>query len=276
MLECVVNVSEGRDRTVLAELAEAAGTCLLDVHSDPYHHRSVFTLAGPDGQVAQGVRELARRSVSVLDLRRHQGAHPRLGVLDVVPWVALEGEPLRDAEPPGGPALAREARDQFAAWASEELGLPVFLYGPERSLPQVRKAAWRTLMPDLGPDAPHPTAGAVVVGYRPLLVAYNLWLRDSNLAKAREVAAHVRGPHLRALGLPVGSSVQVSCNLVAPGAFGPADVWDKVSALVDIERAELVGLIPAAVLQAVPRGRWRQLDLSSERTIESRLRARAK
>jgi glutamate formiminotransferase len=267
-----VNVSEGRDETVLAALAEAAGTCLLDVHRDPDHHRSVFTLAGPAGQVAQGVRELARRSVSVLDLRRHQGVHPRLGVLDVVPWVALEGEPLRDAEPPGGPALAREARDQFAAWASKELGLPVFLYGPERSLPEVRKTAWRALMPDLGPDVPHPTAGAVVVGCRPLLVAYNLWLRDGDLAKAREVAAQVRGPHLRALGLPVGSSVQVSCNLVAPGVLGPADVWDKVSALVEIERAELVGLVPAAVLQAIPRERWQQLDLSPERTIESRLR----
>ncbi len=276
MLECVVNVSEGRDHRVLAQLAQAAGPCLLDVHTDAGHNRSVLTLAGPPAEVAPAARAVAQATVASLDLRRHRGAHPRIGVLDVVPWVALEGPPVRDALPPQGPGLARQARDAFAVWAASELALPVFLYGPERSLPEVRKTAWRSLVPDYGPPSPHPTAGAAAVGCRPLLVAYNLWLADRDLALAKAVAAAVRGPQLRALGLAVGSGVQVSCNLVAPFVLGPAQVWDMVAARADIERAELVGLVPEAVLQAVPRPRWRQLGLSPERTIEARLEQQAK
>ena len=265
-----MNLSEGRDRSVLACLAEAAGPSLLDVHSDPDHHRSVLTLGGPAAQVQAGARSLARLAVSLLDLNGHRGVHPRIGVVDVVPWVALAGPPFQDAPPPGGPVEARRARDRFGAWAGEELGLPVFLYGPERSLPEVRKGAWRSLVPDFGPASPHPSAGAVAVGYRPLLVAYNLWLRGGDVTQAKAVAAQVRCQHLRALGLQVGDHVQVSCNLLAPALLGPAEAWDKVAALAEIERAELVGLIPAHILEATPRARWHQLDLSPERTIEAR------
>ncbi len=184
MLECVVNISEGRDAGALAVLAQACGPCLLDLHADPGHHRAVLTVAGDDGPVEASVRDLARQAVSLLDLRDHAGAHPRFGVLDVVPWVALEGWPVRDAQA-GTPGAARacRARDQFALWASAELGLPVFVYGPERSLPEVRKQAWRALRPDAGPGAPHPTAGSVAVGCRGLMVAYNLWLRGADLAR---------------------------------------------------------------------------------------------
>ena len=130
------------------------------------------------------------------------------------------------------------------------LGVPCFLYGEERSLPQVRKEAWRTLAPDTGPREPHPTAGAMCVGARPPLVAYNVWLVEPDLALARRIAAAVRGPHLRALGLAVGRRVQVSMNLIAPGVLGPAAAYDLVAAQAPVAGAELVGLVPQDVLLA--------------------------
>lgn len=260
MLECVVNVSEGRRPTVIAALSDAAGPDLLDLHSDPDHHRSVFTLVGEEAP-----RRLARAAVAALDLRVHQGAHPRLGVVDVVPFVPLGDTSL---------AAAVAARDRFCAWAAAELGLPCFAYGPERTLPEVRRDAFGPLAPTTGPAAPHPTAGAAAVGARPLLVAYNLWLAVPDLARARALARDLRSPAVRALGLAVGRDVQVSMNLVAPHEVGPAEVWDAVAARTAIARAELVGLAPAAVVEAVPRGRWAQLDLAEERTIEARLARR--
>jgi glutamate formiminotransferase len=217
LLECVINVSEGRDATFLAAIGRAGGACLLDIHSDGDHHRSVLTLAGPQPVVEDAARSVARVVVAGLDLRRHEGAHPRFGALDVVPWVSLRGWPLADG--PLHPAV--EARDRFAGWAGRSLGLPCFVYGPERSLPDVRRQAWRTLRPDAGPGQPHPTAGAAAVGARPILVAYNLWLAQPDLARAGAIARALRSPVVRALALPVGEAVQVSCNLIAPWSFGP-------------------------------------------------------
>ena len=267
LLECVVNVSEGRRATTLERLAQASGPYLLDVHSDPDHHRSVLTLAGPAEQVQDAVRSLARQTVTSIDLRQHHGVHPRLGALDVVPWISLAGWPVNDG--PIAPAI--QARDDFARWAGIELRLPCFLYGPERSLPEVRRQAWRTLSPDTGPDSPHPTAGASAVGARPLLVAYNLWLAQPDLSVARAIAAAIRGPQLRALGLAVGDHVQVSCNLVAPFSVGPGAVFDAVATRASVGRAELVGLVPSATVDSIPRHRWRELDLDPSRTIEARL-----
>jgi glutamate formiminotransferase len=259
VLECVVNVSEGRSGDVLADLAAAAGGALLDLHADPDHHRAVLTLAGEEAP-----RAVARAAVERIDLRTHAGAHPRIGAVDVVPFVALGATP---------PDAAVGARDRFARWAADELGLPCFLYGPERSLPDVRRGAFGTLAPDTGPPRPHPTAGAAAVGARPVLVAYNVWLAEPDLAAARRLAAALRGPAVRALGLAVGDAVQVSVNLVDPLAVGPAAVHDRVAAEVAVARAELVGLVPAAVLRAVPRHRWAELDLAEDRTIEARLEA---
>ena len=261
MLECVVNVSEGRREDVVASLAAAVGDDLLDVHTDPDHNRSVLTLVGEDAP-----RALARAAVDLLDLRDHEGVHPRLGAVDVVPFVPLAGATPEDA---------RGARDRFARWVADELGVPAFLYGPERTLPDVRRRAFRDLAPDAGPAAPHPTAGAVAVGARPLLVAWNVWLAEPDLALARRVASAVRGPHLRALGLAVAGGAQVSMNLVAPDVVGPAEAWDRVAALAPVSRAELVGLVPAATLERVDPSRWGRLDLAEERTIEHRLAARA-
>jgi len=258
----VVNVSEGRDRAAIAALAAAGGAWVLDVHADPHHHRSVLTLAG-DG-VEEAVRAVAAEAVARLDLRSHEGVHPRLGVVDVVPFVPLEGSSLDDAV---------AARDRFLVWAGDELALPGFAYGPERTLPEVRRSAFVTLTPTAGPSAPHPSAGAVCVGARPVLVAYNVWLAGGGSGdEARRVAAAVRVPGaVRALGLDVGGRAQVSMNLVDPLRLGPAAAYDAVRALVAVDGAELVGLIPAAVLDAIPSGRWDELDLSRSQTIEERL-----
>jgi glutamate formiminotransferase len=262
VLECVVNVSEGRDRAVITALAAAGGRWVLDVHSDPHHHRSVLTMAGEGLEGA--VQAVAAEAVARLDLRSHEGAHPRLGVVDVVPFVPLSGSTMDEAV---------AARDRFLAWAGSELALPGFAYGPERSLPEVRRSAFAPLAPSAGPPAPHPTAGAVCVGARPVLVAYNVWLAPgAGVDDARRVAREVRVPGVvRALGLDVGGRAQVSMNLVEPLRVGPAAAFDAVRARAAVERAELVGLLPAAVLDDVPPARWDELDVGWSQTIESRL-----
>jgi glutamate formiminotransferase len=285
MLECVVNVSEGRQRPTIDALAEAAGESLLDLHADADHDRSVFTLAGPS--LDRSLRALARRTVELVDLSSNQGAHPRLGALDVVPFAPLGSDDNLGATNLGATNLgatnlgetnlvqAIADRDSFAAWASAELGLPCFLYGPERGLPEIRRRAFGQLQPDLGPPVPHPSAGAVCVGARPALVAYNLWLASGDIGQARRIATAIRGPHLRTLALALGGGrVQVSCNLVEPTVLGPAQAYDAVAALAQVTRAELIGLLPASVLGAIPPQRWAQLDLGEDRTIEARLAVR--
>ncbi len=262
MLECVVNVSEGRDAGAIAAIGAAAGPSLLDVHSDPWHNRSVFTLAGPPAPVAAGARALALEAVGRLDLRRHSGVHPRLGVVDVVPFVPYAGGVTMDD------AVAE--REGFAAWLGEEVGIPCFCYGTERSLPEVRRRAFVDLSPDFGPAAPHVTAGACCVGARAVLVAYNLFVAEP-LERARTVASELRRPEVRTLGLQVGELAQVSCNLIAPELFGPAEAYDFVAARATVRRAELVGLLPRAVLDHIEQRRWSELDLADERTIERRL-----
>ena len=232
MLACVVNVSEGRSAAVLDDLAAAAGADLLDRHVDPFHHRAVLTLVGEDAP-----RAVAAEAVRRIDLRRHAGAHPRLGAVDVVPFVPLAGSSMADAV---------AARDRFSAWAAGELRVPTFRYGPDGpTLPEVRRAA-RRQRPDDGGPLPHPTAGAVAVGARDPLVAYNVVLAEADLGRARAVAAAVRGP---------------------------AAAHDAVAARAPVRRVELVGLVPEAVLRAVDPGRWAALDLAADRTIEARLAA---
>ncbi len=280
VFECVVNISEGRDLLTLERLAAAAGETLIDLHRDPHHHRAVLTLAGPADSVTSGAQALAAAAVDALDLGRHTGVHPRLGVLDVVPFVPFE--PGRNAPDDLSGAVA--LRDTFARWLGAELGVPAFLYGPlhgggTRHLPDVRRHAFGDpaeggLAPDYGPPRPDPRAGATAVGARRVLVAYNVWVSSAEVA--RQVAPRVRSPEVRALGLAVGTRAQVSCNLVDPSMIGPAAVFDAVSALVSeaggsVEGAELVGLVPDAVLRTVPRSRWSALGLSKDVTVEARL-----
>lgn len=248
---------------------------MLDTHSDDDHNRCVLTLAGT--HTDRAVRRIASATVASVDLRAHSGAHPRFGSVDVVPFVSLRlDNEHRIRDGPIDDAIG--ARDRFMAWAAETLRLPCFAYGPERSLPDVRRHAFGDLGPDAGPSAPHPTAGACAVGARPLLVAYNLWLTGSDVDLARSIAGRIRGPEVRALGLGVGGRAQVSCNLIEPFCTGPADVYDEVLRLAGasgshVERAELVGLVPLGVLEAIPEGRWSELGLGADRTIEARLQS---
>lgn len=257
MLECVINISEGRNHAIIDSLAQSCADDLLDIHSDPDHNRSVFTMVGVDAP-----RALARAAVSALSLSDHSGVHPRIGVVDVVPFVPLVDSTMHDAQ---------KARDEFAAWAAEELHVPSFLYGSERTLPDIRKNAWTSLMPDVGLHVPHPTAGAMCVGVREPLVAYNLWLGDVDLATTRRIATAVRTANIRTLGLQVGAFTQVSVNLIQPMISGPNDVYEAVAQYAQVHHAELVGLLPASVLAVIPRTRWEDLDLSVEQTIEWRV-----
>jgi glutamate formiminotransferase len=257
LLECVVNISEGSRPHVVTAIASSADGSLLDVHSDADHNRSVLTLVGEEAP-----RAVARAAVAALDLRRHQGVHPRMGVVDVVPFVPLAGSTLVDAV---------AARDRFLAWMADELAVPGFAYGPERALPEVRRLAFRGLAPDRGPDRPHPSAGATAVGARPVLVAWNIWLAEPDLERARQIAREIRGPRLRALGLPVGGRVQVSMNLLEPDVLGPAEAWELVERRGAVTGAELVGLVPRSVLERTDPARWPELDLTEGSTIESRV-----
>ncbi len=258
ILEAVINISEGRDRTVLARIGAAAGATLLDAHADPHHHRSVFTLGGAPDDVEAAARSLATEAAALVDMRSHVGVHPRLGAIDVVPFVAYGLEP----------SVALGARNRFGEWFGRNK-VPCFFYGPERSLPEIRRTAWSELRPDTGPDRPHPLLGACCVGVRPVLVAYNIVV-EAPLAVARVIAAELRGPGIRALGLPLGDEVQVSFNLTDPHAIGPEVAYDLVAARAPIKRAELVGLIPKAVMEKVPLSRRALLDLEPDRTIEAR------
>ena len=277
-LECVINVSEGRAASKIEAIALASGSCLLDVHTDPWHNRTVLTLAGRD--LEQSTRAVAETAVALLDLSNHAGAHPRLGVIDVVPFVPIRPAPVAEAVPtvadigPADLTLALEARDAFAAWAAAELAIPCFIYGPERSLPEVRRRAFESALPDIGPRTPHPTAGAICVGARDVLVAYNLWLALDDVNIAHEIARSMRSKDVRALGLDLGGRAQVSCNLVNPWIFGPTEAFDFVANRAPVARAELVGLVPSSVLQSIPAERWAELDLSEDRTIEGRLQER--
>ncbi len=277
MLECVLNLSEGRDLELVALITAAGGDQVLDVHSDATHNRSVVTLAG--GDVLDAAKAITERAVAVLDLARHDGVHPRFGVVDVVPFVPFVPGSL--APQPLERALA--ARRAFATWAAETLCVPSFLYGPERSLPEVRAAARRGESPDVdrpgpGPLGPHrhATAGVCCVGARQVLVAWNALLADASAARAAELAARLRSASVRALGFDVAGRGQVSCNLVDPAATGPDSVYDQLSALERVESCELVGLAPAALLERIPERRWAELGLAASTTIEARLSEQAR
>jgi glutamate formiminotransferase / 5-formyltetrahydrofolate cyclo-ligase len=271
VFECVVNISEGRDLPVLEQLTRAAGDSLRDRHRDRHHHRSVFTLINEPEELVNDLHTLASTAYQRIDLRTHRGAHPRFGVVDVVPFVALA---------PEDPDTARGLRDEAAAWFADTFFVPVFVYGPladgtTRTLPEIRHAAFESLAPDFGPDAPSGNKGAVAVGCRPLLVAWNLWLRGASLDDAKGLAAIVRSPSVRALAFEVGEDVQVSCNLVDVDAARPSAIYDAVRERLApgaaIDHAELVGLAPRSLLDAEDEARWEELGLSPESTIEARL-----
>lgn len=263
MLVAAVNLSEGRWAEA-TRIGTSAGDALLDIHADIHHNRSVLTLADDDTESI--VRAIAAEAVASLDLKDHRGAHPRLGVLDVVPFTPFTGSDM---------AAAVAARDRFGRWVAEELKVPVFIYGSERSLPSIRRQAFSRMSPHLGPAQPHPTAGAMCVGAREPMLAWNLWLAQTDLARGRSIAAEIRRlPGVRSLAFDLAGRTQVSCNLIRPLESPPHVVYDAVAAQADVAECELVGLLPRGVLESVPETRWAQLDLSVERTVEWRLGSR--
>ena len=266
LLLAVPNVSEGRDAAAVERLAAAFSPArLLDVHSDPDHDRSVFTLAGSQGELAAALAAGARAATRTIDLREHHGLHPHVGALDVAPVVHPRPE-LR------GAACAEAIT--AAALIGEDPGLPVFLYGALATRPEhVERADLRRggpdalsrrmtegeLVPDFGPAAPHPAAGAVLVTARPPLVAFNLDLASDDVELARDIAASLREsggglPGVRAIGLylPARGRAQVSLNVHDASAAPLAEIVERVRGRAAIAEAELVGLAPAAAFDGFP------------------------
>src|SRR6188472_3125048 len=286
-LESVPNFSEGRDRATIDALAKALGSParLLDVHADEDHNRSVFTLVGSgDGLVASLLAGIAR-AAELIDLRRHEGAHPRIGAADVVPLVPLAA---------GDEERAREAAGRLAARVGEELGLPVFLYGAlgggrgpaffRQGGPQElqRRVDAGELAPEHGPTRLSESAGGVLVGVRRPLIAFNVNLRGT-VEAAREIAALVREtgggfPGVRALGLdlPRAGLVQVSMNVEDWEAAALHDIVARVEAEarsrgVEVAGSELVGLMPAGAVAAAAGAMLRIDGFDASRVLELRL-----
>jgi glutamate formiminotransferase len=288
-LESVPNVSEGRDETVLIELTKAFSSParLLDVHADWDHHRSVFTLVGSGPDLVETLLAGIAAAAERIDLRRHSGAHPRIGAADVVPLVPLEPE----SEP-----AAREAALTLADRIAAELELPVFFYGNltedgrepaffRRGGPHElqRRIDGGELRPDRGPERLHATAGGVLVGVRRPLVAFNVNLRSDDLEAARAIAAVVRErdggfPGVRALGLdlPNAGLVQVSMNVTDWQAASLVDIVARVGAEADargieVAGSELVGLMPAGVAVEAAGALLRIEGFDPSRVLELRL-----
>jgi glutamate formiminotransferase len=288
-LESVPNVSEGRDETGLERLRAAFSTParLLDVHSDWDHHRSVFTLVGTGEQLVATLFAGIAAAAELIDLRQHEGAHPRIGAADVVPFVPLEP----DDEP-----AAREAAVALADRVGSELELPVFFYGRltedgrepaffRRGGPAElqRRVDAGELQADRGPDRLHPTAGAVLVGVRRPLIAFNVNLRSDDIEAAREIARLVRErdggfPGVRALGLdlPRAGLVQVSMNVTDWQAASLHVIVARITAEaaargIEVAGSELVGLMPAGPAVEAAGALLRIEGLEPSRVLELRL-----
>jgi glutamate formiminotransferase / 5-formyltetrahydrofolate cyclo-ligase len=275
----VPNVSEGCDSGAIDAIAQALGPGLLDVHADPDHHRSVYTVVGQTGEMAATVLGGAREAVRRIDISRHQGVHPRVGAIDVAPIVYLEEA---DQGAAGAEALV------LADLLGEELELPVFLYGTlaqgrtraeiRRGGPQAlaRRIEAGELSPDFGPPRLHPTAGAVMVAARPPLIAFNLELAPpATLEDAKAIAARIREggadglPSVRALGLWLEqrSVAQVSTNVEDYRATPLAALLAAVARHAVPARAELIGLAPKAAFDGFPEN----LPVAGRRFLEDAL-----
>jgi glutamate formiminotransferase len=289
VLLAVPNVSEGRDRALAGRLAEqfAVGAELLDIHSDPVHNRSVLTLAAAPRRLGEALARGAGACLVTINMRRHEGAHPCVGALDVCPVVWLEPGDRGEAGVQAR-AVARTIGDN---------GVPVFLYGDlatseerrERAffrrggLAQLReRMASGELTPDFGPGEPHPTAGATLVTARPPLAAFNVELDGADLAAGRAIATELREaggglPGVRAIAIELGPGrVQVSTNVHDPMTMPLGMVVRRIRELAAGRGArptagEIVGLVPEAALAGYP-GDVPIRDLDPDRqTIERRL-----
>jgi glutamate formiminotransferase len=290
LVECVPNISEGRRIEVVDACARSVvrvpGITLLDRTSDPDHDRSVLTFAGPASAAETAMRALATEVVSRLDLRRQHGRHPRIGALDVAPFVPVGDTPM---------ATCVELARRFGAWLADRYRMPVYLYAraalrPDRVvLADIRRPGFEGLAdalaaatgpPEFGPARPHPTAGATVTGARSFLVAWNIQLASRDLALARDIAHRIRErdgglPGVQALGIPLDvlGCVQVSMNLLDVAATPMWQVLEAVAGLaaeagVAIRDTELIGLAPLrAFLDVADRAQLAQDGSPPERVL---------
>ena len=292
LLECVPNISEGRDREKIRAIADEIkrhqGVRLLDVSSDLDHNRSVFTFIGEPEAVREAALAFAVKAIELIDMRSHKGAHPRLGAVDVVPFVPIQGIEMEDAV-----AVAKEFGRELGG-----LGVPVYFYEEaataphRRDLPSIRKGEYEGLpeklkdplwRPDVGPLSFNPKSGATVAGARFPLVAYNVNLKTENLALAKEIARKVRFkdggfPHVRAMGVDLKEKgmVQVSMNLTNYRVTNLHRVYEFIREEarekgVEVGESEIVGLIPLGVIEDLFRHYLKCRDFSIHQIIEQRI-----
>lgn len=295
VLEAVPNFSEGRDLGLVDELARVMarpGVDVLDRSADPDHHRCVVTILGDPRAVEDAVMDAARVAVETIDLRVHQGVHPRIGALDVLPFVPLAGMTMEDAV-----AVARRVGHRFA----QELGVPVYFYGaasdpPGRRLASLRRGGFEALSvnatgarsPDLLPDgwagpAVHPTAGATCIGARPLLLAWNVYVHDLALEDAVAIAARIReagggftGLRALALRLPRRGATQISMNLEDVRVTSPMEVYRRIDQLAReaggrAGETEVIGMMPDELLLSAAADRLTLMDATDRRLLSRRL-----
>ncbi len=295
LVECVPNFSEGRKVETIAALVDSISAietaCVLDTHIDPDHNRSVITfVAAPEKIVAAAFNAVARAS-QLIDMRTHSGVHPRLGATDVLPFVPVSGVSLDECT-----TLAHKAGERIA----RELSIPVYFYEsaalkPERKpLENVRRGALELLReqiaveparaPDVGPLFVHETAGAIAVGARPFLIAFNINLATKDVSIARGIARAIRAksgglPFLKALGFELSTRAlaQVSMNLVNYEQTGMTAAYQAVRREADrlgveIAATEIVGLIPSAALDRDAEYFAKLENFSEDKLLENRLK----
>jgi len=294
ILECVPNISEGRDQSKITSIAQEVrkhkGVKLLDVSSDVDHNRSVFTFIGEPTAVQKAALSFALKAIELIDMTKHRGAHPRLGAVDVVPFIPIQGLEMREAV-----QWAREFGGELV-----KRGVPIFFYeeaatSPERrELPAIRKGEYEGLQeklrdpqwrPDAGPASFNPQTGATVVGARFPLVAYNVNLKTEDLALAKEIAKKVRFkdggfPAVRAMGVPLLEKkiVQVSMNLTNYRLTNIPQVYEFIKEQaqkkgVEVDSSEIVGLIPVGVLEGVAQYYLKYPQFSLRQVIEQHILA---
>ena len=289
ILECVPNVSEGRDQSKITSIAQEVrkheGVKLLDVSSDVDHNRSVFTFIGEPAAVKKAALSFAMKAIELIDMTKHRGAHPRLGAVDVVPFVPIQGLEMKEAV-----QWAREFGGELG-----KRGVPIFFYeeaatsSERRALPAIRKGEYEGLQeklrdprwrPDAGPASFNPQTGATVVGARFPLVAYNVNLKTEDLALAKEIAKKVRFkdggfPDVRAMGVPLLEKkiVQVSMNLTNYRVTNIPQVYEFIKEQaqkkgVEVDGSEIVGLIPSGVLEGIAQYYLKNPQFSLRQVIE--------
>ncbi len=295
IIECIPNISEGQRPEVVRQIADrlrqVGGVRVLDVQSDATHHRSVLTLAGDRPSLVEAMLRLYEDALAAIDLRRHKGEHPRLGAVDVCPFVPIEGVSMADCV-----ALARDV----GAAVADRFALPVYLYEEaasspmRRNLEDIRRGEFEGLaaklrqpdwQPDFGPAQPHPSGGATVIGARMPLIAYNINLATDRLDVAKRIASAIRMSSggfrfVKAMGLSLSDRgvVQVSMNLTnyeKTPIFRVFDLVKREAARygVNVLESEIVGLVPAAALVQAAEFYLQLEGFKGNQVLETRLRS---